>query len=521
MGLAEIATTVPGAGSTIERLKSQGASEQQIIAHLESIGDIPKGSVELPSSEYDTRRNELITGLQDYETNQKKYADRLSSLSEPSRNFDIFDLATSLSQGMSAQMQTDRPNSIGAGFALGFNKASERMRANKEIDRKAKQQVGLEAARMAMTDEQSALKMVQDYDLKQLEYANVRGDLLTLEYKDPDGKIVTKTIRDNVSNDYIIDDLINNKGANEVKTPGTQVTIGGTDKRSDKAIDNQWAAESDIHAKAKAGNSSLYNVAEAQRIAERLGPENFGEIAKLTLYPRKLIAAFAKNDITEEDIIGDQILLNQISMGFTMDIVGRTKGAISNKEMELFIQASPGLGSNYDGFMKQANFLGRIAKRDVAFRDAYIDESDRLEKLEAEGELTPSQVYRKLTQFEGDWYNKSYYDAESDSFITGDSTRSNLIFTEEETELLKSIENGTNPDYKIAEGFNGLTFAKGWLEGQQKASEEKSSYTQNKSNADKEADDLRQQIKDSNKTDEEKAELLRFLDETLKGTGNE
>lgn len=297
--------------------------------------------------------------------------------------------------------------------------------------------------------------------------------------------------------------------------------VVSSDERGKAAIKAQYDDQANISAKFKAGNASLQNVAEAQKIAERLGPANFGEISKLSLYPRKLIAAFAKNDITKEKIIGDQILLSQISMGFTMDIVSRTKGAISNREMELFIQASPGLGSNFDGFMKQSNFLKRIAKRDVAFYDAYTAEADRLENLEAEGELTPSQVYRKLTLFEGDWYDKSYYDAESDSFITGDSTRSNLIFTEEETELLKSIENGTNPDYKIAEGFDGIIFAKGWREGQKNASEEKSSYTQNKSNVDKKADELREDIKNSNLNDEEKTQILKELELKLKGTLNE
>tara|TARA_R110000796_G_scaffold44152_1_gene107966 strand:- start:2048 stop:3616 length:1569 start_codon:yes stop_codon:yes gene_type:complete len=521
MRLAEIATSVPGTSSTIERLRSQGASDQQIILHLESIGDIPKGSVELPPSSYDTKRNELISGLQDYEANQKKYSDRLRSLSAPSSNFNIFDLATSLSQGMSAQMQTDRPNSLAGGFALGFNKASERMKANKEIDRKANQQVALEAARLAMTDEQSALKMIQDYDLKKLEYANARGDLLALEYKDAEGNIVQKTVRDNASNDHIIDELIEVYGANEVTTPGTRIDLGGTDKRADKAIERQYKTEDEINAKAKAGNASLFNVEYAQELAEKLGPANFGEIAKLSFYPRKLIAAIKKeNNSTAEQIIGDQILLSQISMGFTMDIVSRTKGAISNREMELFIQASPGLGSNYDGFMKQSNFLKRIALRDVAFRDAYINESDRLEELEDRGELKPQQVYRKLTQFETDWYERSYYDPESDSFITGDSIRNNLVFTKEETDLLKSIQNGTNPDYKIAEGFNSVEFAKGWRQGQQNVSEEKSTYTQNKSIVDETVVELREKIKNSDGTDEEKEELLNLLDAQLKGTSD-
>ena len=161
MGLAEIATTVPGAGSTIERLKSQGASEQQIIAHLESIGDIPKGSVVPPTSGNIT--NSYIQSLQDrvknfnYEKEQKKYADRLSEFNPPQRNYDVFDLATSLSQGLSAQKQTDQPNSIGGGFALGFNQASQEMKQRDAEYAKARREIGLQAARMAMENEQQAV----------------------------------------------------------------------------------------------------------------------------------------------------------------------------------------------------------------------------------------------------------------------------------------------------------------------------------------------------------------------------
>ena len=72
---------------------------------------------------------------ENYNTTFERYKQRLSSLQEPSRNFDFFDLATSLSQGLSAQMQTDRPNAIGAGLALGFNQASQTMRQT--LDRRA------------------------------------------------------------------------------------------------------------------------------------------------------------------------------------------------------------------------------------------------------------------------------------------------------------------------------------------------------------------------------------------------
>ena len=45
-----------------------------------------------------------------------------------------------------------------------------------------------------------------------------------------------------------------------------------------------------------------------------------------------------------------------------MALVGKTKGAISNKEMEIFFQASPTLGSTYDGYMRMLGYMDRIAE---------------------------------------------------------------------------------------------------------------------------------------------------------------
>jgi len=284
--------------------------------------------------------------------------------------------------------------------------------------------------------------------------------------------VVQKTVRDNFANDVIIDDLLTNKGAVEVKTPGSVVNVGGdkVSKRDEEAIKRQYAAEDEILAKQRAGVSSVANVNEAIAIAERLGPENFGTVAKATLYPRKLLSGLGVTDENAENILGDQILISQISLGFTMDIVSRTKGAISNREMEMFERASPGLGSNYNGFMKQAEYLKRVAQRDVDFFNAYTAEADRLEALEDAGELRPSQVKRQLDKFEGDWYNE------------------NLIFSEEEFKELEQIASGNYTDeagitYTTPEGFNTDEWRKKYREGQDAGSEQKSSYTLSKNPA--------------------------------------
>ena len=178
-----------------------------------------------------------------------------------------------------------------------------------------------------------------------------------------------------------------------------------------------------------------------------------------------------------------------------MDIVSRTKGAISNREMEMFERASPGLGSNYNGFMKQAEYLKRVAQRDVDFFNAYTAEADRLEALEDAGELRPSQVKRQLDKFEGDWYNE------------------NLIFSEEEFKELEQIASGNYTDesgitYATPEGFNTDEWRKKYREGQDAGSEQKSSYTLNKNPAIDALNRQRQSIQDRTDLTQEQKETL-------------
>ena len=63
----------------------------------------------------------------DYDAEQKKYAERLQEFNPPPDRYNFFDLATDISRGLTAQQQTDRPDSLAGGLALGFNQASQSM----------------------------------------------------------------------------------------------------------------------------------------------------------------------------------------------------------------------------------------------------------------------------------------------------------------------------------------------------------------------------------------------------------
>jgi len=402
-----------------------------------------------------------------YSANVKKYQERLEDVIEPQRKMSIYDVASDLGAGILSTPNTGGA-SIATGLTAGFTRVSDRMKQREEEGRKLRQQMAMQATQMAQQDETKALDFLRQIDVENIKMKNQPGDFLTFVKKGEDGEMIYQSVRDNAANNGVIEDLISD-GFYVPKSGGTSVTVGGAqavDERDKEAIKAQNKQEEEIYGKRKAGQSSIAQVDEAIAIAERLGEKNFGAIAKITMYPRELLDALGFADKTEQEILGDQKLLSQISMGFTMDIVSRTKGAISNKEMEMFISASPGLGSNYNGFMKQAEYLRRISQRDIDFGNAYTLEAEKLEDLEDKGELSASQVKRKLSIFEGDWYDKTYYDENTKSFVTGDKKRiNNVIFTEAETKELEAI---SQQEIIGADGtvFEVAQFAKSYREKQ-------------------------------------------------------
>ena len=145
--------------------------------------------------------NKYIQTLQDransfnFDEEQQKYADRLSQYNPQPEKYDIYDLATSLSQGLSAQQQAPGQNSVGSGLAMGFNQASQDMKQRKQAYAEKKREIGLQAAKIAMQNEQQANDYL-DKSLFELAKANTGGsggtaDIKNYEYRnllDDDGK---------------------------------------------------------------------------------------------------------------------------------------------------------------------------------------------------------------------------------------------------------------------------------------------------------------------------------------------
>jgi hypothetical protein len=418
------------------------------------------GPIDLSSIDPNTLRLMMMQANQPtYETSFDKYQQRLAPYAYQSPRLNIYDVASELG---AAILATPKTGNVYEGIGRGFGNLSARIRANREANAKANQQVALQAANLAMQDEQKAQDYLQKYSLELLKMANDPGDLITIEFDemvpsvdeqgnpvlDAEGNAVMVasgvrkqgTFRDNMTNKSVINDLLDNRNGIQVKSPNTVINQGETgDKEYIKAM---IANENTITEEARSASGVIDQVKYARSVAQRIGESGYGPQEAFLLPIRKILVGVGLDGMIDSSKVGDQILMNQLVIGFAMAIVGQTKGAISNREMEMFLAASPVLTSTYNGFMKQLDYLERIAKRAEDYAIAYAEEADRLE----DSGMSKGKQKRSLDRFAATWQ------------------RNNPIFDPEEFETLSGVARGEADAINklgiggagagIAEGFN-------------------------------------------------------------------
>ena len=370
-----------------------------------------------------------------YEDNYNKYLQRLSQFAPEQPKMSIFQVASELGRGLLATPNTG-VGSTYQGLGVGFDNISARLQADREMHEKRRNEVAMMASQMAMQDEQRADDFLNQIALDRINSANKKVDYITLEYME-EGE--TKMIRLPDTNQYApqINEIIQNKGGKEVKPASTQINMPGSEQPGDKkAIDQIFKDQESFGEKAEASNATLDQVSQARSLAQEVGPDNFGPFSRATLQMREFVDGIGFGDFLEDpSVIAPQKALNQLSMSFTMGIVSQTKGAISDREMKLFIQASPTLGSTYDGYMKQLELLERLAARDSDFYSDYLDEYTRM----IDAGVGPQKMQAQLEKFATNW------------------KKNNPLFTPEET---KFLENVVASGEGLAEDFDRDEFEK-------------------------------------------------------------
>ena len=375
--------------------------------------------------------NKRLEESADYDKTLSKYQDRLTPYTYQAPPMSIYDLASDLGAGLLAT-----PNTGGAsayvGLGVGFNRASERMKAQREENRKAKQQMALQAATLAMQDEQKALDFINEINLKMIEIANEPGESILLQ--GPTSEITNKLLsketkigetgvvelRDNAKNRSLIDSL-RDEGWTTAKTPGSVVNIDQTEETvSDKeAAKAQTERQKKIIEEAGAADATLQQVDYALTLANQItndgqNPEKFGAVPNFLVPIKNVGLGLGFDFLFDTSTLDEEIAIGQVNLGFVMRLVGQTKGAISNREMEMFQQAAPTLGATYGGYVEMLNYLAIIANKQELFAEEYISEKQRYENeiIDSGKKVTASKMRDHMDLWEVKWKKQnSIFDA--------------------------------------------------------------------------------------------------------------
>jgi hypothetical protein len=373
-------------------------------------------------------RMQKAFSVPDFEESQKKYADRFSAIIPDSRQANLFDLASNL--GAQLLSQPTGPGSFARGLGMGFTAFNQQLEKTDREKRERDRTIGIEALKLATTDENAAKERISKYIIEEMKQANRSVKYLTFEMDelDAEGKPTGKRIQVPVP-DYdrkTQEAYRNNRTKDNPLGVDRNVTVTGqaesqvtveAPKTASYFAKAEGAAASDmINAWVKEGNnakSQLNSIDQALIVSEKLTDENFGTIASNTLPFRKLLTELGVID--DAETIGDQELMLSLVTRFAMALVGQTKGAVSDREMELFIRASANLGQSLEGFKKQLGYLRKIADLQARFKNDFV--RDAKEGKIYTSEMSDEEVASALRAYQENWQQQNPFLTEDDRAI--------------------------------------------------------------------------------------------------------
>lgn len=356
------------------------------------------------TSSIDAQTAMLLKALQapSFEESQQKYQTRLGALYEPAPRPTVYDLATQLSSSILSRPQDE---GVFVGLGMGFNAFNQQVKKAQDEERKQRRALALKAADLAMEDERSAEKMLREYAFDILKSKAVTSEpkIITLEYdeQDENGQFTGKKVRasfDAVTQAPDIRRIITMQ--NGVKT--NDLPDKPPESEIDKAMVKDWVASRNlIREGAKTASATIDTVNQAKRIAGEIGPDNFGVFETWTLPFRNFVSSITPKGFIDTGTLGRQQSLAQITIGFTLANVAQTKGAISNKEMELFKEASPFLGQTYEGFMFALDLQERVARKKNEFSREYL--LHEKEFMRANPDATGYEINSEMAKWTDKW----------------------------------------------------------------------------------------------------------------------
>ena len=345
----------------------------------------------------------------DYTEAYRRYLNILQPLTERSPKPSIYDLASSLSKGLTAQAQSSAPPSIGFGLAAGFNDFSDYSRARRQADLDQLQSLRMQAGTLAIQDVQAGEKLYQSLITQNvLRDPDKMGEgVRFVKYAD-DGKTIaaTKIIGDK---DLITQQRFTNMGYQRIANPRAPSTVVDmTGKLSlQLETDTMKALAKRVQEADLKGDAAILNnqsLSKFNYLQNQMDPSEFGKGAALV--------GQLKETLIDIPIVGDYIkktnvaarqALKNTQMGFVLEIVGPYKGAISNKELDVFQQSVASIANEVEA----NNFILITSKRAndiaIAYSKALNDKYAELYNQVIADEISGADATAQIRDFVNEW----------------------------------------------------------------------------------------------------------------------
>jgi hypothetical protein len=341
----------------------------------------------------------------DFSTAYAKYAEMLKPFNSAPVNASIYDFATSLSKGLTAQMQSGQPASIGAGLAMGFNSFSDFINAKKAANQERMDRIRQQAATLAIEDVREGEKLYNTMLTERLlKDESKLGKVIYFTKKNDVGEILTETAYE--KDKPAIDDLLS-QGYSRVKDTGNTFNLGETGPTK---VENQFILDAHnnvkgVEEKATASLDNDQNLAKFRFLQDQIPEEGLGKGANLVGELKEFLVdlPIVGEHIADKKIVAARQALKNTQIGFVLGIVGPYKGAISNKELAIFQASVAGLANE-----KKANEFILItgARANEIMRNRAIAERDEYNKLYKQWiakEITGPELTAGMNRFRQEW----------------------------------------------------------------------------------------------------------------------
>jgi hypothetical protein len=353
----------------------------------------------------DTYRSKYVP---DYGAKYQEYFSMLKPFVGERRRASIYDLATELSRGLAAQAASGQAPSIGTGLAYGFNSFSDAEKARRNADEEALRAMQLKAAGMAIEDVKSGEKLYNQLITDTLIKDPTKlGNVEYFVKVGEDGKTIESMQTAYEKDKASIDALLAQGYRRQSKAPETIFTgPGAKDKIEEKIMTDVIDANNQRLEKSKLALANDQNLDKFAYLQSFIPEGGLGKGAVLTGNLKEyLIDLPVVGDLIDEKGIGARQAIKNVQINFTLDIVGPYKGAISNKELDIF-QASVASLANE----RMANdFIIITSKRANQIARDYATAMDkeqlRLNTMWNNGEISAAQVQSGMQEFESKYAN--------------------------------------------------------------------------------------------------------------------